>query len=119
MDLFLCVIYRDDNEWLRYRKVLNPMLLQNFNHYKLAIETACDELIDGINDDDKIVANRQDKSLRDTEFVEWRDLEVRLYRWSIDGKWVHVAEKFNSGPHFWRPLSPKAKSSLLGLLVTS
>lgn len=62
------------------------MLLQNFSHYKLSIETACDKLIDGINDDDNIATNSQDKKLRDTEFVQWWDLETRLYRWSIDGE---------------------------------
>ncbi|XP_063705555.1 cytochrome P450 315a1, mitochondrial [Culicoides brevitarsis] len=76
------LFFMDDDEWLRYRKILNPMLLQNFNRYRHAVEMACDKLIDDENN--RVVANRRDKSLRDTEFVEWRDLEARLYRWSID-----------------------------------
>lgn len=98
-------LLRDDSEWLQYRKVLNPMLLRDFSHYKLSIETACDKLIDGINDgddDDNIAANIQDKSLRDTEFVEWRDLEASLYRWSIDGEKCDTIEQGYSNQETFR-----------------
>lgn len=62
------------------------MLLQDFSHYKLSIETACDKLIDGIIDKHNASTNSRDKNLRDIEFIELEDLETHLYRWSIDGE---------------------------------
>uniref|UniRef100_A0A336MFY3 CSON001125 protein n=1 Tax=Culicoides sonorensis TaxID=179676 RepID=A0A336MFY3_CULSO len=78
------LFFMDDNEWLHYRKMLNPLLLQDFNQYKAPIEMACDKFIREIMIKSDAAAKREDKNLRDTEFIELIDLEARLYRWSID-----------------------------------
>lgn len=68
-------VLRDGEEWLHLRRLLNPLLLKDFNDsHKRAIEKACDRAVE------KLVNNMA----ADTNEVQ--NLEKILYEWSIDGK---------------------------------
>lgn len=89
---FCRFLSRDGEEWLKYRKILNPLLLLNFNgKHRRAIEAACFKLITVIENNvagnPSAAGRHQDsKNERAFEFIELQELEQRLYRWSIDGE---------------------------------
>lgn len=69
---------RDGEEWLKYRKILNKLLLKEFDEsQKRSIEQACDRLVNKLS-------NSFSNENADVK------LHMYLYQWSIDGKYQIV-----------------------------
>ena len=67
---------RDDEEWLKNRKIMNPLLLRkDFTVATTIIDKCCNDFVD----EWKLLLNSQNK------FIVIPDLMQSLYRWSIEG----------------------------------
>ena len=67
--------FRDDEEWLKYRKILNGPLLRDFGWTREHINKRCDKVICDL---------KRDFRPLDNSFHTLKNLEGILYRWSIE-----------------------------------
>jgi len=75
--LLLLYIFRDDEEWLQHRQILNSFLLRDFHWAEALIDATCDKLVNEIH------RKINDTATAGHSFVP--DLNDVLYRWTIDG----------------------------------
>lgn len=71
------MLFRDDEEWFKYRKLLNPLMMRDTDWMVLPIQRMCE----------KAVQSLSEGVTKDNPSYEIQNIESTLYKWSIEGKY--------------------------------
>ncbi|XP_038105396.1 cytochrome P450 315a1, mitochondrial isoform X6 [Culex quinquefasciatus] len=68
------MLFRDDEEWFKYRKLLNPLMMRDTDWMVLPIQRMCE----------KAVQSLSEGVTKDNPSYEIQNIESTLYKWSIE-----------------------------------
>ncbi|KAL1397435.1 hypothetical protein pipiens_009770 [Culex pipiens pipiens] len=71
------LFFMDDEEWFKYRKLLNPLMMRDTDWMVLPIQRMCE----------KAVQSLSEGVTKDNPSYEIQNIESTLYKWSIEGNY--------------------------------